>query len=247
MRSLHLLMQGRRRHGPSALFEGRPGRATRCRSGASACASAAWMVFEAVTGPLRLTSVLSERLGARKWERVVCVSEAERGGAAGECQGSDGSRPQRVSTDGRVDGRFGRPRRAGSPSRSAHSICRTPVRGEGARPVARRMAADRRARTVRAPRPRRRRNRRHPASGRVGTSVLLAGLQDDVLQWLIAADVVVAPSRRRASSRHARGDRRRPYRGRNGRGQDEGVDQKVERLRRPPGIRRRSSRRSSPD
>ncbi len=189
-------------HGPSALFEGRLDRATRCRWGASACLFQphGWS-FEAVTGPLRLTSVLWERLGARKCERIICVSEAERGrGRRAGVRARMEVVLSGVSTDGRVVSERSAARaELGLPpgplvvcvgrlceAKGQDQLLAVWPRIVGRVPSAHLVLVGEGTVDTRL-------------QVGVGTSVLLAGLQDDVLPWLTAADVVVARRDGRAS------------------------------------------------
>ena len=206
--------------------------------------------FEAVTGPLRLTSVLWERLGARKCERIICVSEAERGrGRRAGVRARMEVVLSGVSTDGRVVSERSAARaELGLPpgplvvcvgrlceAKGQDQLLAVWPRIVGRVPSAHLVLVGEGTVDTRL-------------QVGVGTSVLLAGLQDDVLPWLTAADVVVAPSRREGLSlavleAMAAG---RAVVATDVDGMRESIGESSGCIV-PPEIRRRSSRRSSPD
>ena len=162
--------------------------------------------FEAVTGSLRLTSVLWERLGARMGERIICVSEAER-----ERGRRAGVRARMAVVLSGVSTDIGRAVASAEPRSAARAELGLPS-GPLVVCVGRLCEAKGQDLLLAAwPRILERVPSAHlvlVGEGtvdarlrmRVGTGVLLAGHRDDVSMWLAAADVVVAPSRREGLS-----------------------------------------------
>jgi glycosyltransferase involved in cell wall biosynthesis len=157
--------------------------------------------FEAVTGSLRLASMLWERLGGRMCERIICVSEAER------------ERGRRAGVKARIEvvlsgvstdvWRAVARRKPRSAARAEVGLPPGPLvvcvgrlceqKGQDLLlaawprivdlvPSAHLVLVGEGTDSARLRMP-------------VGASVLLAGRQEDVSPWLAAADVVVAPSR----------------------------------------------------
>jgi glycosyltransferase involved in cell wall biosynthesis len=162
--------------------------------------------FEAVTGSLRRTSVLWERLGSRVCDRIISVSEAER-----ERGRRAGIRARMevvlngVSTDvwpaaARVKPRSAARTELGLPPGPlvvcVGRLCE--AKGQDLLLAAWPRIVDRvpSAHLVLVGEGTDTDRLRMP----VGTGVLFAGRQEDVSTWLAAADVVVAPSRREGLS-----------------------------------------------